>query len=163
MIKSQELTNPNSCMNKARDDEMTFVLLGRDKAAPYAIRCWVNERIRLGKNQADDPQVVEALECAKTMEESQADDGRKVPGFIAMHPVESSQIVAIGHCPETNTLAIQFKNWKGEPTTTYHYQNFTADDFAAFKGAESLGKHFGANIKPFAEKYPYTKVEATPA
>lgn len=79
---------------------------------------------------------------------------------IEMQQVDSSQINAIGHCPETNTLAIQFKNWKGEPTTTYHYQNFTAADFAAFKGAESIGKHFGAHIKPFADKYPYKKIEA---
>ena len=34
MIKKKELSDPNSCMSKARDDEMTFVLLGRDAAAP---------------------------------------------------------------------------------------------------------------------------------
>ena len=68
-----------------------------------------------------------------------------------MQPVESSQIAAIGHDAETNTLAIRFKNWKGVPTSLYQYQNFTAEDF-------------GAHIKPFAEKYPYTKIEdAAPA
>jgi len=36
------------------------------------------------------------------------------------------------------------------------------DDFAAFKAAESLGKHFGKHIKPFAAKNPYKKIE-TPA
>jgi hypothetical protein len=41
-------------MNRAKDDEMTFVLLGRDAAAPVAIRAWVTERIRLGKNSLED-------------------------------------------------------------------------------------------------------------
>lgn len=68
MIKRDELTNPESCMSRARDDEMTFVLLGRDKAAPLAIRSWVMERIRLGKNKPEDPQVMEALACAKAMD-----------------------------------------------------------------------------------------------
>jgi len=68
MIKSQELTDPNSCMTRAKDDEMTFVLLARDACAPDTIRYWVQHRIRLGKNQVDDPQIKEALACAKTME-----------------------------------------------------------------------------------------------
>ena len=66
MIKSKELTDPRSCMSRARDDEMTFVLLGRDKAAPVAIRAWVAERLRLGKNTESDPQITEAYEfCNK--------------------------------------------------------------------------------------------------
>jgi hypothetical protein len=68
MIKRQELADPSSCMSRAKDDEMTFVLLGRDIAAPVAIRAWVAERIRLGKNAAGDGQIVEALECAAAME-----------------------------------------------------------------------------------------------
>ena len=86
---------------------------------------------------------------------------------IEMHPVESSQLVAIGHDPETRTLSIRFYSGWGEKKrvgSLYHYQNFTAEDFAAFRDAESKGKHFGAHIKPFAEKYPYRKVEdAAPA
>lgn len=68
MRKRDELTNPDSCLNRARDQELTFVLLGRDAAAPAAIRFWIAERIRLGKNRPDDPQVVEAEQCARTME-----------------------------------------------------------------------------------------------
>lgn len=78
---------------------------------------------------------------------------------IALDSVESSQILGIGHNAETNTLAIQFKNWKGEPASLYHYSNFTAEDFEAFKGAESIGKHFGQFIKPETVKYPYVKIE----
>ena len=68
MRKRDELTNRAGCMARARDDEMTFVLLARDAAAPATIRAWIAERIRLGKNQAGDPQLSEAEQCARTME-----------------------------------------------------------------------------------------------
>ena len=63
MRKCDELVSDKSCLNKANDDEMLFVLLGRDPAAPAAIRAWVAERINLGKN------ATEALACATTMEQ----------------------------------------------------------------------------------------------
>jgi ribosomal protein S27AE len=69
MIKREELTNQDSCLNRAKDDEMVFTLLARDVAAPRAIRFWVKERIRLGKNQLSDPQIVEAILCAQRMEQ----------------------------------------------------------------------------------------------
>ena len=71
MIKSKELTDPKSCMSRAKDDEMTFVLLARDAAAPFAIRAWAQERIRLGKNKIEDTQIIDALWCADAMEHSQ--------------------------------------------------------------------------------------------
>lgn len=80
------------------------------------------------------------------------------PKPVALEPVTSSQIAAIGHDSETNTLAIQFLSKSG-PGSVYHYQNFTEDLFEAFKNSESVGKHFYAHIKPFAETYPYAKVE----
>lgn len=80
---------------------------------------------------------------------------------IAMQPVVSSQLAAIGHDAESNTLAIQFASKTGAGSL-YHYRNFTAEDFTAFAAAESVGKHFYAHIKPFAEKHPYEKI-ATPA
>lgn len=79
---------------------------------------------------------------------------------IALTPVESSQIAAIGHHPETNTLAIQFSPRRdGSPGSIYHYANFTADDFASFKAADSIGSYFGRFIKPLTEKHPFVKVE----
>lgn len=60
MRKRDELSDPRSCMSKARDDEWTFVLLGRDAAAPAAVRAWIDERLRLGKNVPGDAQIVEA-------------------------------------------------------------------------------------------------------
>lgn len=68
MRKKDELSKQETCMAHAHPNEMVFVLLGRDVAAPAAIRAWVDERIKLGKNKPDDPQIVEALACAVTME-----------------------------------------------------------------------------------------------
>jgi len=79
---------------------------------------------------------------------------------IQLTPVESSQITAIGHDAETNTLAIQFKpgyRTPDKPGAIYHYANFTAEDFARFMAAESKGKHFGGFIKCFPVKYPYVR------
>lgn len=72
MLKRDELTNPSSCMSRAREDEMTFVLLGRDIAAPVAIQAWINERILLGKNKPDDAQITEAKQCIDRMIASRA-------------------------------------------------------------------------------------------
>jgi TusA-related sulfurtransferase len=68
MIKRDEIEDSESCLNKAQDGERLFVLLARDPAAPVAIRAWVAERIRLGKNKAEDDQIREAVECANLME-----------------------------------------------------------------------------------------------
>lgn len=79
---------------------------------------------------------------------------------IALIDVDSSQIHSIGHDPETNTLAICFTKGYREnrgPGSVYHYKNVDAETFAALRDAESIGKHFGAHIKPFPEKFPYTK------
>jgi hypothetical protein len=72
MRKREELCNPNSCINRAKDDELTFVLLGRDVAAPDTIRWWVQQRIKLGKNKSTDRQIIEALNCAQIMENERA-------------------------------------------------------------------------------------------
>lgn len=68
MRKIAEQTNASSCLSKAGEQEMTFVLLSRDIAAPVAIRAWIRERIRLGKNSPDDEQIKEAELCACIME-----------------------------------------------------------------------------------------------
>jgi uncharacterized protein YndB with AHSA1/START domain len=78
---------------------------------------------------------------------------------ITMTPVTSSQIKAVGHHPESDTLAIQFSDRKdGTPGSVYHYQNVDSETFAAFKNAESIGSHFYKNIKPHSDKHPYVKV-----
>jgi hypothetical protein len=62
---------------------MVFVLLGRDTAAPFAIRAWADERVRLGKNVETDAQIVEARACADTM----ANEGRQWVGQPTHYPL----------------------------------------------------------------------------
>lgn len=73
MRKKDELSRTDTCMSHAHPSELVFVMLGRDPAAPVAIRAWVAERIRLGKNTETDAQILSALEDASTMEA----EGRK--------------------------------------------------------------------------------------
>lgn len=72
MRKAAELINVRSCFNRAHAREMMLVLLGRDAAAPVAIRAWIEERIRIGKNALGDPQIQEALMCSQIMENERA-------------------------------------------------------------------------------------------
>jgi hypothetical protein len=65
----------------------------------------------------------------------------KKPPVIALSPVKSASMLARGHDPETNTLAIQFKGGG-----LYHYSGFSAEDYEAFKKSESAGKHFSQLI-----------------
>jgi hypothetical protein len=73
VIKRDEIEDIESCFNRAGDGERLFVMLARDPAAPAAIRAWIAERIRLGKNAPGDDQIREALECAKLMELERAE------------------------------------------------------------------------------------------
>lgn len=68
MLKRDELADPGSCWNKARDDERLFVLLERDEASADTIRFWARRRVALGKNVPSDDQIVSALDCARLME-----------------------------------------------------------------------------------------------
>ena len=68
MRKHEEISNVNSCLNKAIGSELLFVLLGRDESAPVAIRAWAEHRVKSGKNKPDDQLIVEALGCAEQME-----------------------------------------------------------------------------------------------
>lgn len=70
---------------------------------------------------------------------------------IAMSGVKSSQIESIGHDAATNTLAVKFKGSGG----TYHYEGVTAKDFTTLNAAESVGKHFGANVRG---KFKHTRI-----
>lgn len=40
MLKKQELSLPNSCLNKASSNEPIFVIRGKDPLAPMLIRHW---------------------------------------------------------------------------------------------------------------------------
>lgn len=68
MVKADELSDPNSCLNKAKDGELIFVLLARDICAPGAIRAWASLRVAFGKNEENDEQIRTARELALQME-----------------------------------------------------------------------------------------------
>lgn len=71
---------------------------------------------------------------------------------IAMTPVESNQVGAVGYDPASKTLAVTFTRGAG---AIYHYPNVEPEVHAAFMAAESKGKFFGEHIKtlPF-DKFP---------
>lgn len=75
--------------------------------------------------------------------------------IIATEPVISSQIAAIGHDPQSNTLVVRFPANRKGISSVYHYTNFTAEHFQEFKSAESKGSHFIRNIKSCADQFPY--------
>ena len=77
---------------------------------------------------------------------------------ITMAAIESSQLAAIGHDAANNTLTIQFKRGAGTGNT-YYYQNVDAEQFKQFESAESIGSHFYKHIKPFAEQFPFKKID----
>lgn len=71
---------------------------------------------------------------------------------IELHPVESSQVKAVGYDPKTQTLAVTFAHGAG---AIYHYPDVTHEAYQAFIKAESIGKHFGKHIKPLPfKKFP---------
>ena len=81
--------------------------------------------------------------------------------------VDSSQIKAVGHDAETNTLGVRFHPGKrdreaGLPYSEYHYRDVSDDMFQAMRSAESVGTWFGENIKRFPEQYPFVKIGIVP-
>jgi len=68
MIKSEEIINANSCLNKASDSEPVFVLRAQDALAPQVIRHWAYKALQMGTPLE---KVREALNSAQQMEEWQ--------------------------------------------------------------------------------------------
>ncbi len=80
---------------------------------------------------------------------------------IAMVAVISSQLAGVGYDAESKTLRITFAKRKdGTPGSSYDYADVEPETHEAMMAAESVGSYFHKNIKPNAEKYPYTKLEA---
>ena len=68
MTRKDEIRDPNSCLNKAADGELVFVLREKDAAGAAAIRAWAEERFRLGLNAHDDDKITEAYRIADAWE-----------------------------------------------------------------------------------------------
>lgn len=58
-------------------------------------------------------------------------------------PVKSSNIVSVGHSPQTNEMEIEFANGG-----VYHYAGVPAHIHDALVNAESVGSHFHKHIRP---------------
>jgi hypothetical protein len=67
-----------------------------------------------------------------------------------LHPVESSNIAAIGYRPHERNLRVQFRSGG-----LYQFGSFAPTDYKAFTDASSKGKHFGQHIRG---NYPTTHV-----
>jgi hypothetical protein len=61
---------------------------------------------------------------------------------VMVHPVKSSNIEAIGHDPETQTLHVHFKGGGA-----YHYSDVPAPKYQALMDAPSKGSHFAQHIR----------------
>lgn len=72
---------------------------------------------------------------------------------IAMTPVESSQIAAIGYDAATHTLQVDFTK---NPDRIYQYHDVSAEAFAGLEGAESKGSFFYGHVK---DKVAYTRFD----
>ena len=58
MRKSEEIADPNSCWNKAGEDEFVFVLLCRDPDIADVIRYWATKRML---REGADPKIAKAM------------------------------------------------------------------------------------------------------
>lgn len=65
MLKRDEVNNPNSCLNKAADDEPVFVLRAGDELAADVVRDWAARAAAAG---APEDKVEGALAEARAME-----------------------------------------------------------------------------------------------
>ena len=68
MLKREELSRPDSCLNKAGDDELIFVLRAKEPAAVYAVRAWIARRLEMVLNFDDDPKIIDAYEWVRRAE-----------------------------------------------------------------------------------------------
>ncbi len=64
-----------------------------------------------------------------------------------MHPVESSNIEAIGYDEEEEMLYVAFTAKRTTPRTLYQYFNVSPDEFSNFLAADSKGKYFHQYIR----------------
>lgn len=63
--------------------------------------------------------------------------------MIALKPVQSSSLAAVGHDPATNTLAVRFTNG-----SVYHYADVPAAEAEALLASPSVGAYFAKKIRP---------------
>ena len=65
MRKRDELNDPNSCLNRAADDEPIFVLRAKDRLAPAAVYEWARAAERGASHEPE--RIAEARMLAQVM------------------------------------------------------------------------------------------------
>jgi hypothetical protein len=85
VLKKDELSNPNSCLNRAASDEPIFVLRANDPVAPSIVRDWASRyleaKMNVQQGVTTDNQLKkyhEAFDSAKQMVEWQVTHYRDV-------------------------------------------------------------------------------------
>lgn len=64
--------------------------------------------------------------------------------MVDMKPVKSSNIQSVGYDDKKHELHVSFLNGN-----SHIYNDVSPDEHTALMGADSVGKHFHANIKKF--------------
>jgi len=77
MRKKDEINHPDSCLNKAKDDEPIFVLRAQDAFAPHLVAAWINlAAATLGFSH---PKIAEATDLLAQIHGWQRNHGKKIP------------------------------------------------------------------------------------
>ncbi len=113
--------NPGAfdCFANAEPDEPMFILLGRDPVAGLVVELWAWLRVEMGKENDDDPMILEAKACAKALREwavvnrSKGDQERAA--FEALlkriKPLEEWQSRP---APEETSVLVEVARWVNE-------------------------------------------------
>jgi hypothetical protein len=91
MLKQDEVSNPDSCLNRAAIDEPVFVLRANDPLAPIMVRSWAERYIasKFGRPSAQQARkYYEALRSASLMEAwtAERDRAKKCPTCESPNP-----------------------------------------------------------------------------
>lgn len=121
--KADNLSNPDSCWNKALPEELVFVLLGRDPASVAAVLAWCSERVRTGKNQRGDAQITSAISWALDVAEQHG----------GWHPATVKGVSVWGHIETAYAIVEQCEARKAA-----HAEQPTSGTISS---ADTLGSH----------------------
>lgn len=64
MTKKEAIEDPNSCWNKAHDNDIVFILIQKDPQAPKTIQLWAAMRVLFGNDDLNAPKITSALDIA---------------------------------------------------------------------------------------------------
>lgn len=93
-LKRDEIANPESCLNKAADDEPIFVLRSNDPCAAKIVRKWADEYV-LEKTLASMDGVLTNRELAKAQEARGLANMMDAWRFQRRHEVSEPQLIEV--------------------------------------------------------------------